>query len=84
LVDLDLDLDSDVEQDRDGPPLEEVLDDDTISLLRRANRVAIARAPAVAMTGPALPGGRVAHIFPLLFVLQAHPDCTFAWSRTHR
>jgi hypothetical protein len=81
LVDLDLDIDPDVEQERDEPPLEEVLDDDTISLLRRANRVAIARAPTLPVTGAAVPADREARILALLFVLQAHPDCTFAWSR---
>jgi hypothetical protein len=61
--------------------LTEVIDDETVRLIRRENRVALARAPAEPVSGPGVAPGRRAYQVPLLFVLHAHPECTFSWSR---
>lgn len=77
IADLDFELDEDESERADG----DVIDDETLRLLRRDNRVALARGPARAVLGPAVPAGRGFHDVPLTFVLHAHPDCTFAWAR---
>jgi hypothetical protein len=59
----------------------EVVDDETLRFLRRDNRVALARAVARPVTGPMVEAGRSAYEVPLLFVVHAHPECTFAWAR---
>jgi hypothetical protein len=82
LFDLAFDLDH-VEADRgelwqasDG-----VIDDETISLLRRENRVGIARGTPSPVTSAAVPPGRSVVDIPLLFALQAHPECVYNWAR---
>ncbi|HEX2085642.1 MAG TPA: hypothetical protein VHF89_08175 [Solirubrobacteraceae bacterium] len=72
---FDIDL---ADEDR---ALTEVIDDETLRLVRRDNRVALARAPARRVAGPDVPPERSAYDVPLLFVVHAHPDCTFVWSR---
>jgi hypothetical protein len=58
-----------------------VIDDETISLLRRDNRVGIARGTPSPATHPAVPSGRSVLDIPLLFALQAHPECVYNWAR---
>lgn len=77
LAELTFDVDK-AEADR---ATTEVIDDETLRLLRRDNRVALARAPVRTVTGPAVGPGRSAYEVPLLFVVHAHPECTFVWSR---
>ncbi|MGY1615166.1 hypothetical protein ACI797_00315 [Geodermatophilus sp. SYSU D00691] len=77
LAELAFDIDE-TEADR---ATTEVIDDETLRLLRRDNRVALARAVVRPVTGPAVGPGRSAFEVPLLFVVHAHPECKFVWSR---
>lgn len=76
-----MDLTFEVDEDDEQRASTEVISDETLHLLRRGNRVAIAQAPARPVSGSGLPADRGAYEIPLLFVLHAHPECTFAWSR---
>jgi hypothetical protein len=58
-----------------------VIDDETISLLRRDNRVGIARGTPSPAASAAVPPGRAVVDIPLLFALQAHPECVYNWAR---
>lgn len=78
LTELTFDLDE-AQLDRDGAT--QVIDDETLRFLRRDNRIALARAPVRAVTGPAVLSGRSAYEVPLMFVVHAHPECMFVWSR---
>lgn len=73
------DLTFDVDEEEADRSLTEVIDDETLNLLKRDNRVALARGPARAVEGAA--DGRSAFEIPLLLVVHAHPECTFTWSR---
>jgi hypothetical protein len=77
LAELTFDVDE-AETDR---ATTEVIDDETLRFLRRDNRVALGRAAARPVTGPAIEPGRSAYDVPLLFVVHAHPECVFVWSR---
>ncbi|MGW1493855.1 hypothetical protein [Streptomyces sp. NPDC002402] len=71
----------DVDEEEADRATAEVIDDATLRLLKRENRVAIARAPSRRVSAPGMAAGRCGHDVPLLFTLHAHPECTFAWSR---
>ena len=58
-----------------------VIDDATIKLLRRDNRVGIARGAPTPSSSSAVPPGRSFNDVPLLFALQAHPECVYSWAR---
>jgi hypothetical protein len=73
-------LDFDVDPEDLDRATTEVIDDETLSLLRRENRVAIARGPVQAVDSAAVAAGRSAYDVPLL-VVHAHPECMFSWSR---
>jgi hypothetical protein len=75
LADISFDIDEE-EADRS---LTEIIDDETLRLLRRENRVALARGPVRRIAGAA--PDRTAYEVPLLFVVHAHPECRFSWSR---
>jgi hypothetical protein len=75
------DLSFDIDQEEADRAVTEVIDDETLSLVRRDNRVALAHAPARVISAPDVAAERSAYDVPLLFVVHAHPDCTFVWSR---
>ena len=84
LVDLDMDLDPDLDASERGDVLIRsagVIDDESIELLRRANRIGLARGEPVAVAGDAVPVGRSVVDVPLLFALHAHPECVYEWAR---
>ena len=77
LTELPFDLDHE-EADRS---VTEILDDDTLQLLKRENRVGLARGtPGRVDSAEVEPGRQVVDV-PLLFLLHPHPECTFSWSR---
>jgi hypothetical protein len=80
VADLAFDIDDD-ELDRDESLAPLVIDDATIKLLRRDNRVGIARGVPTPSSSPAVPLGRSFIDVPLLFALQAHPECVYSWAR---
>jgi hypothetical protein len=82
LVDLTLDLDTE-EINRSELVLasDGVIDDQTIELLRRANRIGLARALPTLVTSDTVPVGRSVVDVPLLFALHAHPECVYVWAR---
>jgi hypothetical protein len=82
LLDLAFDLDPD-ETNRDElrQASDGVIDDETIRLLRRDNRVGIARGTPSPVSSPAVQPGRSVVDVPLLFALQAHPECVYKWAR---
>lgn len=81
LLDQAFDIDPD-ETTRDDPQqAEPVLSDETIKLLRRDNRVGIARGNPSPVTSSAAKPGRSVVIVPLFFALQAHPECVYRWAR---
>lgn len=82
LIDLMFELD-DAEASRDElwQASDGVIDDATISLLRRENRVGIARGTPTPVDSTAVPPGRSVIDIPLLFALQAHPECVYNWAR---
>ncbi|WP_030243855.1 MULTISPECIES: hypothetical protein [unclassified Streptomyces] len=71
----------DVDEEETDRAATEVIDDATLRLLKRENRVAIARAPSRRVSAPGQAADRCGHDVPLMFALHAHPECTFAWSR---
>jgi hypothetical protein len=77
LTELAFDVD---EEDADRASTD-VIDDRMLHLLKRENRVAIARVPARQVPSQDLAADRRAYDIALLFVLHAHPECMFAWSR---
>jgi hypothetical protein len=82
LVELSFDIDPEApERDREDVAAGEILDDATIDLMRKENRVGLARGVVTPVTGPTVPAGRAVVDIPLLFVLQAHPECTYRWCR---
>jgi hypothetical protein len=82
LLDLSFDIDFDeASRDELRQASGEVIDDDTISLMRRENRVGIARGMLSPVTSPAVQAGRSVVDVPLLFALQAHPECVYKWAR---
>lgn len=70
-----------IDEEEADRALTEIIDDETVQLMRHENRVALARAPAEPVFGPGVSPDRSAYQVPLLFVVHAHPECTFAWSR---
>jgi len=58
-----------------------VIDDKSIDLMSKENRVGIARGTPTVVKSPAVPAGRSIVDIPLLFALQAHPDCVYRWAR---
>jgi hypothetical protein len=83
VANLAFDIDDDeLDQDeRYRDDLFAVIDDVTIELLRRDNRVAIARGVPTPSSSPAVPLGRSFIDVPLQFALQAHPECVYSWAR---
>ncbi|MGW0578850.1 hypothetical protein ACWD25_23415 [Streptomyces sp. NPDC002920] len=61
------------------PPV--VLGDEELRILRRGNRIAIARGTPEPVESAELPVESAAYHVPLLFILHAHPECTFSWGR---
>jgi hypothetical protein len=59
----------------------DVIDDRTVSLITRENRVALAQGTPTLVEAPTLGADRRGVDVPLLFVLQAHPECVFTWAR---
>lgn len=82
LLDLPFDIDPDeMRRSEFQQALEEVIDDKTIDLMRRQNRVGISRGAASPVSSPAIPPGWSVVTVPLIFALQAHPDCVYRWAR---
>jgi hypothetical protein len=82
LVDLPFEFDVDeTNRDEFQRALYGVVDDKTIDLLRRQNRVGIARGTPFPVDSPSVPSGRSMVDVPMLFALQAHPDCLYRWAR---
>jgi hypothetical protein len=59
----------------------DVIDDRTVSLITRENRVALAQGTPTLIATPTLGADRRGVDVPLLFVLHAHPECAFTWAR---
>lgn len=78
VTELDLQVDDDDETERSPS---EVIDDEVVRLLRRENRVALARAPARQVHNSLVGADRRVYDVPLMLVLHAHPECTFSWAR---
>lgn len=82
LVDLTLDLDvEEIDRSELNLTSDGIIDDETIELLRRANRIGLARARPHPVNSAAVPHGRSVVDIPLLFALHAHPDCVYEWAR---
>jgi hypothetical protein len=82
LVNLAFDLDpGETSRDELWQASDGVIDDETISLLRRENRVGIARGTPLPVVSSAVQPGRSVVDVPLLFALQAHPECIYSWAR---
>src|SRR5262249_29267613 len=77
LVEMQFDLD---EEDLDRGT-NEIFDDESLRILRRENRVALARGTPVRLENISLASDQQAVDVPLLFLLHAHPECTFDWAR---
>jgi hypothetical protein len=82
LLDLPFDLDPDeTRRDEFQQALGVVIDDKTIDLLRRQNRVGISRGAVSQVNSEAIPPGWSVVAVPLFFALQAHPECVYQWAR---
>jgi hypothetical protein len=86
IADLAFDIDDELERHRESEPGDQpfassVIDDKTIELLGRDNRVAISRGAPAHSSSPSVPPGRSYIHVPLRFALQAHPECVYTWAR---
>lgn len=82
LTELEFDIDRDADElNRDDPAERLVIDDATIRLLRRDNRLGLARGAVARSASPDIPPGRSLIYIPLNFALQAHPECIYRWAR---
>ena len=65
-------------RERGGAPM---VDDRTIELLRRENRIALRKGPARQLTSADGEPGVAYYDVPLVCVAHSHPECRFRWTR---